>query len=112
MRPIFHIVGEADWRAACEASSYAPASLRNEGFVHFSYRDQVAGTANLRYRDRHDLVVIEIDPARLALPVVEEDLYGAGQLFPHIYGAIPTAAAVAEHRMRRDGAGNHIFAAA
>lgn len=94
-------MAEPDWRAACERGSYRPPSLEQEGFVHFSYRDQVARTANARFSGRDDLLVIEVDPARLADPVVDEDLYGSDEDFPHVYGPIPTTAAVAEHRLGR-----------
>jgi len=106
MTAIFHIVAEPDWRAACAQGSYRPPSLEQEGFVHFSYLDQVARTANARFADRTDLLVVEVDPARLPHPVVEEDLYGSDEDFPHVYGEIPVAAAVAEHRLSRtpDGA--------
>jgi uncharacterized protein (DUF952 family) len=97
--PIFHIVAEPDWRAACAQGSYRPPSLGQEGFVHFSYRDQVARTANARFAGRSDLLVVEVDPARLAQPVVDEDLYGSNEDFPHVYGEIPVTAAVAEHRL-------------
>jgi uncharacterized protein (DUF952 family) len=95
--PIFHIVAAADWRQACDGGSYQPPSLAAEGFVHFSYRRQVARTANARFAGRDGLVVIEFDPARLPAPVVDEDLYAADELFPHVYAAIPTELAVAVH---------------
>ena len=95
--PIFHIVAAADWRQACDGGSYQPPSLAAEGFVHFSYRRQVARTANARYAGQPGLVVVEFDPARLPAPVVDEDLYAADELFPHVYAAIPTSAAVAVH---------------
>jgi uncharacterized protein (DUF952 family) len=109
MSRIFHIVAEPDWQAACTQGSYRPPSLEQEGFVHFSYRDQVAGTANARFRDRADLLVVEIDPARLAHPVVDEDLYGSNEEFPHVYGAIPTTAAVAQHRLSHSSSGEFSF---
>jgi len=34
------------------------------------------------------LVLLVIDPARLTANVVYEDLYNAGQDFPHIYGPL------------------------
>jgi uncharacterized protein (DUF952 family) len=111
MSRIFHIVAEPDWRAACELGSYAPASLQSEGFVHFSYPHQVARTANARFRDRQDLLVVEIDPRQLAQPVVDEDLYGAEEEFPHVYGAIPTSAALGEYRLSRAGDGEFSFSA-
>ena len=109
MASIFHIVAEPDWRAACGAGSYRPPSLAQEGFVHFSYRHQVARTANARFAGRTDLLVIEFDPATLADPVVDEDLYGANEQFPHVYGAIPTGAAVAEHRLEHGPDGRFSF---
>ena len=109
MASIYHIVAEVDWRAACLEGSYRPASLTEQGFVHFSHEHQVSQVANLLYHGQNALIVVEVDPARLAAPVVEEDLYDAGERFPHVYAAIPTQAAVAEHALRRDDAGNYRF---
>lgn len=109
MQPIFHLVPAATWRAACDCGRYAPESLASEGFVHFSFADQVAGTANHLYHDRDDLIVVEVDPARLGSEVVVEDLYGMGEAFPHFYGPIPTAAAIAEHPLRRGPRGDFVF---
>ena len=95
--PIFHIVAASDWQQACSGGSYQPPSLAAEGFVHFSYRRQVARTANARFAGHAGLVVVEFDPAGLPAPVVEEDLYAADELFPHVYAAIPTALATAVH---------------
>jgi uncharacterized protein (DUF952 family) len=67
-------------------------------------------TANHRYADRTDLIVVEIDPTRLDEPVVVEDRYGTGEGFPHVYGAIPTKAAVGEHPLPRDSGGQFTFA--
>jgi uncharacterized protein (DUF952 family) len=106
---LFHLVAAPAWREACERGSYAPASLGQEGFIHFSYRSQVAGTANRFYRELDDLIVVEVDPTRFPSPVVVEDSYGAGQAFPHVYAAIPTSAAVAEHPLTRDERGDFVF---
>jgi len=107
---IFHLLTSEQWRAAQAAGSYAPESLRTEGFVHFSLIDQVAGTANTRFRDSVDLIVIEVLPQELSQPVVLEDLYGMGQEFPHVYGPIPVSAVVAVHALGRDEEGNFTFA--
>jgi len=111
MERIFHIVAAAEWQAACEVGRYVPQSIAREGFVHCSFAHQVAGTANHLYRDRQDLIVVEVDPSRLEDPVVVEDLYGMNQDFPHVYGAIPTRAAVASHDLSRDRRGDFTFAA-
>ncbi len=107
--PLFHIVARPDWRAAVAAGEYRPASLRSEGFVHCSFAAQVAATANARFRDAHDLCVVELDPARLRAPVRVEDSYGSGQEFPHVYGPIPLAAATAVHDLARGPDGDYRF---
>jgi len=38
--------------------------------------------------------VFEIDPARLPCRVVEENLEGGEEIFPHIYGRLPMSAVV------------------
>jgi uncharacterized protein (DUF952 family) len=109
MASIYHIVAEADWQAAAAEGCYRPPSLAEQGFVHFSHEHQVDRVANLLYHDRDGLIVVEVDPDRLPEPVVEEDLYDAGERFPHVYTAIPTGAAVAEHPLHRDDNGDYRF---
>jgi uncharacterized protein (DUF952 family) len=101
---IFHIVDPEEWTKAVEHGSYVPAAFAADGFVHFSFAGQVLRVANALYRDSPDLVVVEIDPDGLDLVV--EDCYEAGEEFPHVYQAVPTAAAVAMHALTRgsDGA--------
>jgi uncharacterized protein (DUF952 family) len=108
---IFHLVSRPEWQAATEVGRYAPESLATEGFVHFSFAHQVAETANYLFAGRDDLIVIEVDPTLLDAPVVLEDLYGMGEEFPHVYAAIPTAAAVAEHPINRDPSRRFTFGA-
>lgn len=109
MPSIYHIVAEADWRSACASGSYRPPSLAEQWFVHFSHAQQVDQVANLLYHGQDGLIVVEVASERLPAPVIEEDLYDAGERFPHVYAAIPTDAAVAEHPLRRDANGDYRF---
>jgi glutathione S-transferase len=106
---LFHLVHPSEWAVAVEDGAYRPASLDTEGFVHFSYADQVAGSANRHYADAPELVVVEVDADRLDAPLRVEDSYGSGTAFPHVYGPIPVAAAVAVHPLRRDVDGAWTF---
>lgn len=107
---LFHLVDPSVWAEATSDGEYRPASLAQDGFVHFSTAEQVTGTANLLYADAADLVVVELDPDRLGdLEVVFEEAPGTGQAFPHVYGAIPTAAAVAVHPLDRTADGRWSF---
>lgn len=66
----------------------------DEGFVHCSYADQVDATIERFYSDLDQVVILRIDADALADDVVVavEDLLGAGEHFPHVYGPIPVAA--------------------
>lgn len=106
---LFHLVTPAAWTAAVAAGEYRPPSLESQGFVHFSTAAQVEGTANLLYADVAELIVIEIDPERLGgLEVVVEQIGGANQPFPHVYGPIPVTAAVAQRPVTRDDHGRWV----
>lgn len=106
---IFHIVDRDTWRAALAVGEYRPPSLDAEGFVHFSFADQVGEVANRLYRVRRDLFVIEIDTDGIDAEIRVEDSYGTGTAFPHLYGSLPMSAVVAVHDLGRDAAGNWVF---
>jgi uncharacterized protein (DUF952 family) len=106
---LFHIVSVADWAAAEAAGTYAPPSLTSEGFIHFSFAQQVAGTANRYYRALDDLQVLEVDSASLDTELRIEDTTGGGVEFPHVYGALPVGAVVVIHPLSRDASGDYVF---
>ena len=102
-RPLWHLAEEAHWREALRTGSYERstrgATLAEVGFVHASWPEQLPGVARLLYaRAEEPLVVLEIDPRRLARAGVEVRVEPAdpddpaSPLFPHLYGALPVAA--------------------
>lgn len=107
--PLFHIVAPDVWAAATAAGEYRPPSLAIEGFVHLSFADQVAASADRHYRDAPALVVVELDPRAVDADLRIEDSYGSGTEFPHLYGALPVAAARAVHPIERSGTGEWAF---
>jgi uncharacterized protein (DUF952 family) len=88
---ILHFCPLADWEAARQRGVYAADTLDTEGFIHCSTPAQVHLPANALVRGRTDLVLLEIDEARLP----EAPRYELG--FPHVYGPIPLDAIVAVH---------------
>ena len=106
---VYHLIAPGAWPAD---GDYRPESLEREGFVHFSFAQQVAGSADRHYADAAALVAVAVDAAALAragLDVVVEDSYGSGTAFPHVYGPIPAAAAVAVHPLHRGADGRWVF---
>jgi uncharacterized protein len=106
-RHIFHLTTAAELTAAPARGVLAPESLESQGFAHASYLHQLVTVANAVFADHDELVVMELDPARLSAPVRAEPPDPAmppvdtESLFPHVYGPIELDAEVARHVMRR-----------
>jgi uncharacterized protein (DUF952 family) len=97
MNQIFHITSRAEADKAAPVGDYAPERFAADGFIHCSYAHQVTRVADLRFRGRSDLVLFEIDRGALTCDVVDENLEGGEELFPHIYGRLLLAAVVRTH---------------
>ena len=106
MTRIFHITTREQALLAWQAGEYSPETLAEGGFVHCSTIDQVLEVANLRFADQSGLVLLEIDPSQLGGVVVEENLEGGEELYPHIYGRLPMSAVSAVHDFPRNGSGS------
>ncbi len=90
---ILHITTESDWERAVEAGEYRGDTLDSEGFIHCSAPGQILGVAEAFYRGRDGLVLLGIDPERVAAPIRWEAL-NAPEEFPHIYGPLNLDAVV------------------
>ncbi|HUC36722.1 MAG TPA: DUF952 domain-containing protein [Acidimicrobiales bacterium] len=88
---IFHIAEVSGWAEAQASGIYRRSTLgrtlEEEGFVHCSYWHQVASVANEFYADQKNLLLLVIDPARVAPEIREEAIEGL-EGFPHIYGPL------------------------
>lgn len=105
-REILHLAVPDDWAAACAVGEYRVSTrgrtLDEEGFIHCSFPGQLEGVANRFYGDVDEVVILHVDTARLDAEVrVEPPADGIEELFPHVYGPIPTGAVVATTSWRR-----------
>lgn len=99
---LFHLALRSDWEAAREVGEYRVSTLgrtlEDEGFLHASFRSQVEDVRSRFYAAvTEPLVLLEIDPDRLDVPVVVEVPDGADEAFPHLYGPLSTDAVVGVH---------------
>ncbi len=93
---IYHLAFVTDWSAGLSAGEYRAPSLAEEGFIHASgSEEQMLGVAARLFAGRADLLVLDVDPQRLAddAPVVREAAR-SGEIYPHIYGPIDPDAVV------------------
>lgn len=97
-RWLFHLAIASEWEEAIAKDVYERSTLNNsladQGFIHCSFAEQVQSIADFIYAGRSDVLLLRIDPARLATEVRVEDLDGGGAAFPHIYGPLPLSAVV------------------
>lgn len=89
---ILHITTPAAWAEAQAAGAYTADSLATDGFIHCSLPAQLAWVLDRHFAGQTNLLLLTIDPARLAAEVRYENLEGGMVLFPHVYGPIPCAA--------------------
>lgn len=100
-RWLYHLALVEEWRAAQAAGVYRRSSrglaLEQVGFVHACQAHQLAATHQRFYADlpAASVRLLSIDPDRLAqhgVPVRFEPAPDTGELFPHLYGALPVQA--------------------
>lgn len=99
MSRIFHIASVADWQAAQRSGSYTTSTrgrtLAEEGFIHASRGDQWPRVREVHYADVGEpLLLLTIETERLDVAVVEEQVAGGTERYPHIYGPLPVEAVV------------------
>lgn len=102
--PIYHIAERERWLQSKPSGNYCAPSLETQGFIHFSALSQVVRVANRWFLAQQGLVLLEL-PQSLEQPVRWEDTYGAGEVFPHLYGPLPVASVSRSFELRpqRDG---------
>jgi len=100
-RWLYHLALVEDWRAAQATGVYRRSSrglaLEQVGFVHACQAHQLAATHQRFYADlpATSVRLLSIDPDRLAqhgVPVRFEPAPDTGELFPHLYAALPVQA--------------------
>ena len=99
---ILHITSRKAWKEAISAGQYIAPSLESDGLIHCSTYSQALPVAEKYYKGQAGLVLLVIDPRRLASDLKwEPPAEGApppgvraGESFPHIYGPINLDAVV------------------
>lgn len=94
---IYHVATQADWDDTRASGAYTTStygrSLADEGFLHASREDQVAGVLERFYGDvTEPLVLLEVDTDLLDVPWREDPV--GDDTFPHVYGPLNADAVV------------------
>ena len=92
MTPIYKICEQEVWRAAEAAGGFRGSDVdRRDGFIHFSTAAQVAETAAKHFAGQCGLMLVAVDGDALG-PALKWERSRGGDLFPHLYAALPLSA--------------------
>lgn len=104
---IYKIAPEGLWRDAIEQGSFTGSPVDvTDGFIHFSTASQVRDTAAKHFAGADDLVLVAV--ATTGLELRWEPSRG-GELFPHLYDALPLTAVQWVKPLPLDANGSHVF---
>jgi uncharacterized protein (DUF952 family) len=102
---IYHIIDSQTWNNTKDSKKYSPPSLNKEKFIHASKKEQVLPTANRRYQDRDNLLLLAIDSTKVKPLIKFEYSSGAKEDHPHIYGSLNLDAIINVLKFKKNEAG-------
>lgn len=88
MAVIYHVTTAAAWQQAQEQGFYGHPSLQEEGFIHCSQEQQVAGVLERYFSGQTGLVKLVIDTEKLSSKFIFDWSPSTADTFPHVYGPI------------------------
>ena len=114
MTELFHSALPEDWRRAQAGGLYSTStrgkSLYEEGFIHCSYRHQIERVTAAIFDDVDDVVLLEMDTDQIPARIIEENLDGGDELFPHLYRPLEIGWVIDAHRWARRNDGSYRLA--
>ena len=111
MPKIYKIIGQAEWESFRATGVFEGSAVDvRDGFIHFSYADQVEETARRHFSGQPDLVLLAVDRSALGEDLRDEASRG-GALFPHLYAPLSIRHVVWDRPIGSDAAGMPILPA-
>ena len=88
MPVIYHIALPQAWKEAQQKGYYEHPSLKEEGFIHCSQEDQVAGVLGRYFQGMTGLLKLVIDTDKLTSRYIFDWSPSTQDTFPHVYGPV------------------------
>jgi uncharacterized protein (DUF952 family) len=106
---IYKICDAESWQTAERKGLYRGAPIdQSDGFIHFSTGAQAAETAARHFAGVSGLNLVAVDAGKLGAALKWEPSRG-GELFPHLYGALPLSAVIWVKPLPCGVDGRHVF---
>ena len=106
---IYKICPAPLWQSAEADGVFKGAGIDlQDGYIHFSTYEQSAETLALHFTKQTGLTFVQVDTRQLD---IKWEASRGGQLFPHLYDALPMSAVTATWQLELDDDGMHILPA-
>jgi uncharacterized protein (DUF952 family) len=111
VKTVYKIVPRELWQEARATGVFRGASIDlTDGFIHLSTGAQAVETARLHFAGAADLVLVAVDATVFGDSLKWEPSRG-GDLFPHLFVALPLDAVLWERPLPLGPDGVHVFPA-
>jgi uncharacterized protein (DUF952 family) len=108
-QPIYHVCRREEWKAGKAAGVYQGSSQDiSDGFIHFSTSAQVRRSAAKHRAGQSGLELLTVEPSALG-DFLRWEPSRAGELFPHLYGALLLTAVLRVDDLPLGPDGLHVF---
>ncbi len=100
-KKIYKILTNDEWASFQQSGTYKGSQLDlGDGFIHMSYKEQVARIRAKFFAGRDDIVLVHINQENLHEGTLRPEKNRSGtDVFPHIYGEIPLSAVIKVERL-------------
>ena len=105
---IYKVCSKSEWQEAKNKAQLTGSKKDLEdGYIHFSGEDQVAGTLKKFYQNQKDLVLLKVDTLKLDHLIWEQA--SDGNMFPHLYSSLDISNVVNEFDIVLSENGTHVL---
>jgi len=103
---IYKICTKFDWQEAKRKGQLTGSKKDLEdGYIHFSGKDQVKGTLRKFYSNQKDLFLLKVDTLKLNHLLWEQA--SDGNMFPHLYSSLDISNVVDDFEITLSDEGSH-----
>ena len=105
---IYKICTKDEWLKAKKEGKFLGSNKdKEDGFIHFSNKDQLKGTLSKYFLNQKDLVLLKVEALKLDNLIYEQA--SDGNMFPHLYSHLDISHVCKDYEINMNKDGNHIF---
>ena len=104
-KQVYKILTISEWTEAKALGEIETALDRNDGFIHLSTAQQLAGTLAFYFKDFDSLILLQINTQDFKDEIIFEKAVPAGDRsgkFPHLYGILKVEKIINKWEIKRD----------